>query len=249
MTHLVYRTQDLSFPNATCGTTSHTLHNIEQTFHRKQKLNTVPTSQSLTFIELFVINDALRVAALGSAAAAETDTIHKINLIQNFYRNGGFAPPIQIILVGQLSLTVDPWAATVTGTLVDSNVLLNSFITWLALQSFSRDAAILFSGRAFLNNVVGLSPVVRSGGLFYVSIRLMQNSLSFRITYFTSIYFQGTMCSTSAGSIVQTTYPDSMSAAIIAHELGHLLGSQHDGTGNSCQNWGCVFLHGCFVQV
>lgn len=92
-----------------------------------------------------------------------------------------------------------------TLTSADPQTLLQAFTDWLGTSPIKISGlAHLFSGKNFDGNTIGIAWV-------------------------------GTLCSRRYGNGVdQTTFSAAGSAALVAHEMGHNYGANHDSDGNTC---------------
>ena len=176
------------------------------------------TTPSQVWVELLVGNDHARYTA--EAADTETDSAAMVNVVAALYNAANTYPAVRVVLVAQVTFTAeDPYSVSL-GTCsacaagqVGVSDLLNSWNAWRsgAGNAPAHDDGQLFSGLQFQTGVLGYASV---GGL----------------------------CLWPYSGGVDTTYQGSVSftATVIAHELGHNLGSQHDGNGNACPTSGFI---------
>jgi hypothetical protein len=149
------------------------------------------------------------------------------NMVDAFYKKTSFAPPVRVVLVSQVSFsTADPYTVAI-GTCsscssgqVSVDELLSKFHQWRATYAPDHDNGHLLSGYEFEGAALGYAGV-------------------------------GTMCLKSqTGGIDMTltkgAWPtagpatNDLSAATIAHEMGHNFGMQHDSNGNACPQSGYI---------
>ncbi len=162
------------------------------------------------WVQLLAVNDKRRADALG--ARVTDDTAAVVNIADALYRGGAFGRPIRVALAGQVTFSQgDPFAAARVGAEVSGNGLLQLFSDWQVGAGLPRhDNAALLSGDNFQGPTVGIAWV-------------------------------GTMCNGRvSASIVEDQASQAHTAAILAHEMGHNFGAQHDGSGNACAPTGSI---------
>lgn len=166
---------------------------------------TAPATSARNLDVVVVVDNALYVQLGSSVAAAEEFAATVIDGILPIT-----APDLamRVRTVDTIVLTAgDPWTPTLTPSgEVNSSSLLALFRLWAGANlTTPRDQAILLSGRNFEGSTVGLAPVSAA-------------------------------CSNpdDVGVIVQATFSAAYVSTIVAHEIGHTLGMQHDSTGNAC---------------
>eukprot|EP00750_Incisomonas_marina_P015816 INCI18673.1.p1 GENE.INCI18673.1~~INCI18673.1.p1 ORF type:complete len:1402 (-),score=184.55 INCI18673.1:3317-7522(-) len=178
------------------------------------------------WVELYIINDALRYAALGDSTT--DDALEIANNCGALYGDAGvddgLAARINIAVVAMLTITegTDPWDADFNNGCTncqhvdeaDVGKLLEAVDTWRLqapeVTTVPHDNLQMLSYRDFESSTVGLAWV-------------------------------GTMCNRGYSSgVVQTTAGSALSATTLAHEMGHNFGSAHDSTNNDCPASGFI---------
>lgn len=152
-----------------------------------------------------VVDNALYVQLGSSVAAAEAFAATVMDGVLPIT-----APDValRVRTVDTIVLTAgDPWTPTLTPSgEVSSSSLLALFRLWAGANiTTPHDETILLSGRDFDGSTVGLAPV-------------------------------GAACSNphDVGTVNQATFSAAYVSTIVAHEIGHTLGMQHDSSGNAC---------------
>lgn len=178
------------------------------------------TAQATTeaWIELLLASDHRRYLQHGSNTEQSAATL--ANTVSALYVAAAFTPPIRVVLVAQVTFaTGDPWPVTLgsctscASNEVGVSDLLSKWNSWRSdsTKAPAHDSGHLLSGYDFESQVLGYAGV-------------------------------GAMCSTAqSGGIDQTVgLEPAMAAAVVAHELGHNLGSRHDSQGNDCPARGYI---------
>jgi hypothetical protein len=177
-------------------------------------------AQALTeiWVETLFANDHARYLQTGEST--EQSSAALANTVSSLYAASGFAPKINVVLTAQVTFAnSDPWTVTLgactgcSASEVSVSDLLSKWNQWRSSPSKApaHDNGHLLSGHDFETSVLGYAGV-------------------------------GTMCNVGAsGGIDQTRgLEPAMAAAVIAHEMGHNLGCQHDSQGNSCPASGFI---------
>jgi hypothetical protein len=141
-----------------------------------------------------------------------------VNIVSAIYEDN-FSMQIELIGIRTFAST-DPWNVPDDGTgSVDPNDLLDAFSDFIGasgpIGGGDRDFAHLASGREFVGSTVGLAGV-------------------------------GTLCSSPAATGIDQWNGLNLpfNAGILAHEMGHNCGAQHDGSGNACPTTGFIMASG-----
>lgn len=215
--HVLFKAEMSELPF--CGVVA----SAESKYTETQKRRGAKSTQaSVKYIELLIVNDFARFdkyfkvfTAATYRAKLEGDTEQVVNAAQVFYDNAQLSIRVQLSLAAQMTwTTADPYSVTLVNGEVDFDMLLRLFLAWRlqAGNTPAHDNAHLFSGLDFKGSTLGFA---------YVD----------------------SMCSPPySGGIEQLTDTRlSMQSAIFAHELGHNLGMQHDGsTFNTCPDMGFI---------
>jgi len=175
-------------------------------------------------VELTVVNDYRRATflnmngGLGFAGAPEMDSVSIVNEAAARYLTSFSAldPTVVVVLVGQYTfLYGDPYtpaAYSSNPSEVSVDSLLPLFHAWVnsCNNITACDNHHLLSGYDFQSTVLGYAGV-------------------------------STMCQSLSGGIDQTIMDDAnFNGAVLAHEMGHNFGMQHDSVGNACPVSGYV---------
>jgi hypothetical protein len=165
-------------------------------------------------LRVLIINDKARFDSLGSGVEADSTKI--FNMVAQLYRSAPFASSMQLSFAGQLTFTRgDPYRPPQTGTgvkVLDSDGLLTMFNTYR--KSMAR------------------SLPRHDVAILFSRLKFQENILGLAEV--------GSMCTSDSGVITELKYDLVRNAVIVAHEMGHTLGMQHDGTGNQCPTAGFI---------
>lgn len=174
--------------------------------------STAAAAPSARNLDVVVVVDNALYVGLGSSVAAAEDFANSV--IDGVLPITGPDLALRVRTVDVVVMTVaDPWTPTLTPSgEVDVSSLLTLFRLWSGANiTTPRDESILLSGRDFAGSTVGFAP-------------------------------SGAACSNpdDVGAIIQATFTPPYLSTIVAHEIGHTLGMQHDGTLNSCPTSGYI---------
>jgi len=171
---------------------------------------------SSKYLELTIINENRMVVKHSTAAATNTYVSNVVNIMTTLYSRFK-SVPIQLTLKAQENwVSANPSEVGTVTASTDIQDLLNKFTSWS--QKYNRlgasgspDAIHMFTGWDLSGTVSGVAWV-------------------------------GTVCGRSATGVEEDlgqTY-HVWTAETMTHELGHNLGSAHDGSGNSCSKSGMI---------
>jgi hypothetical protein len=169
------------------------------------------TDAETKYIDLIVVSDAARVAALGGDTEART--LQFVDTMNALLEASGITPRLRVTLRAQVLFDEDPYSATRVDNEVDNVSLLNAFLAWgLQEELPAHDEHMLLSGLDFVGGVVGFAGVS-------VACRSDKNGL---------IVQAG---GASGGFAVLSA----------VHEIGHTVGMDHDdGTDPDCPEQGFI---------
>ncbi len=161
------------------------------------------------YVRVVLVNDTARFAGFGSVAAVEDDALERLKEANFAWLQGDLPRNIQFIAAAQVTWTDgDPFTPnTAPDGKTDVASLLSVFSSWWSTEGPASGQAI---------------GVLLTG-------RELQNDLF-------GYGGIGTVCGTSATTLVRTT----ASFNALAHMLGHSFGMMHDSAGNPCPATGFV---------
>jgi len=247
ISHVVYKSSDYPHATGTCANAEHGHHShvLEHEHEHQtvpvyaanspQELNTAKVMEQLKsmkrkllqtgyYVEVYAANDFRRYSAMGQSA--QTDTLDVVNRASVIYAStSSFSVPVSLTLVDQTTFTTaDPWENDIlplgpTSTCtdcaaneVDVDSLLNAWNYWRNEpgNTPAHDNGQLFSGHDFQSSVVGYAGMTA-------------------------------MCTAAtSGGINQGQDTPDRTAAVLAHEMGHNFGFNHDSSGNTCAQSGYI---------
>ncbi|GBG34704.1 Zinc metalloproteinase/disintegrin [Hondaea fermentalgiana] len=194
------------------------------------------------YIEVLAASDEDRVASSNAQNKSE-ETVAIINMVDLIYASQDWNQmEIRVSLQGQIIFLSDPApinGSAVSNGEVDSNDLLENLNEWRNAnldELPTHDILHLLSGKDFDGQTVGLA---------YLETACDQTAGCDRIRELLGgedpegycITDGSGCCSHSAASISQIEWETQPSAVIVAHEIGHQLGLEHDGTaGSTCES-------------
>ncbi|CAD7960605.1 unnamed protein product [Amoebophrya sp. A25] len=201
---------------------------VKDEFHRvtyatyEERRRSLTAAATTKYVEALVVNDKTRYALFGGTAAnmntMKDHGISVMNEVNTMYVNedssNGFTYDIRIVLVGMHTyIDADPYEAAVEkiGSETEVGSLLDLFNEWgrSSLEAGTlqhHDNRVLLSGRDFDGSTIGLAGVSA----------MCKVSQSGNIN----------MCKNGASEVTDC-------AAVVAHELGHNFGMNHDGSGSN----------------
>mmetsp|Transcript_13957 Transcript_13957/g.50141 ORF Transcript_13957/g.50141 Transcript_13957/m.50141 type:complete len:490 (-) Transcript_13957:175-1644(-) len=157
-------------------------------------------------LNLAVVNDAARIALIGSVSSTNDDSVTVVNMAQALYDILSDIKPT-IVLTGQYDFSTDPYS-------YDTNnpSLIESFNAWQRANEASlttHNVAHLFTG-------------------YDIGVHQGQSSVAGRA-------YLGVVCNSAYNSAVNEVKspPHTLSSMIVAHEMGHNFGFGHDGDGGN----------------
>ncbi len=165
------------------------------------------------YVELLVANDNARY--LQELANTETDAAALINVVSSLYNSNNMYPRIHVVLTSQVTFpNNDPWSIAVDSNgEVSVSELLAKWNNWRSTpgNAPAHDNGQLLSGYDFAGATLGYAGV-------------------------------GVMCNPAySGGIDQTLNGQlAFTGAVIAHEMGHNFGCQHDSVENACPPSGYI---------
>lgn len=114
------------------------------------------TDKETKYIDLVVVNDAARVAALG--ASTEATTVQFVDTMNALLEGSGLTPRLRVTLRAQVLFDQDPYIPTQVDGEVDHNSLLDAFLDWGGTEDLpDHDEHMLLSGYDFVGGVVGFA--------------------------------------------------------------------------------------------
>jgi Reprolysin (M12B) family zinc metalloprotease/WW domain len=178
-----------------------------------------PQLQATKTVELIAIADSAQYNRNGQSVSTTQSLVvtltNMVNVLYAATASGGSSatlnPTVQVTLALNQVFTTDPWASTVSGSVVSATNLLNAAVAWRdnnlasGQAAFGTDNVQVYSGKSFSGSTIGLAYV-------------------------------GTMCTFElSGGVNQVTHSNAFDAATIAHEMGHNFDMIHDSgvCGNS----------------
>jgi len=190
---------------------------------RSHSVSTQATVATLKYVELLVVTDN-RMYQLHEGETQNFAAAIVAHIKTTYEATNAFSPPITVVLIGQITwIEEDPYtiatgecAACVENNGVSVDELLKLWNQWRSQSvntgSYSfHDNGQLFSGYAFEKPTLGYAGV-------------------------------GAMCTPSiSGGIESTRDPSEFyNAIIVAHEMGHNFGMNHDSVNNPCAASGFI---------
>jgi len=175
------------------------------------------TNANELWVELLVGNDHERYLQLGEET--EADAAATINVVSALYTAANFSPKINVVLVAQVTFAIqDPWTiekgvcAQCSEDEISVNDYLSKWNTWRSsVHAPAHDDGQLLSGYDFEKTVLGYANV-------------------------------GSICFPAISGGINQSYKGNppYTGTIVAHELGHNFGCQHDSVGNPCPASGYI---------
>lgn len=208
--HIIYRVADVNV-DFKCGLEQESGVNFVEVLSTPAQPSNNKRDDT-KYVEFFVANDNKRYKERGETTEIESAGI--ANIVDMLYKDASFNPPIRVVLVGQTTfLNADPFTPAMAGNEVKVASYLSLWNEWRsnpATKPQHHDCGHLFSGLDFEGPTIGYAGV-------------------------------GSMCfEASSGGINQVTFSDAHNAAVVAHEMGHNFGMQHDSVGNQCPQSGFI---------
>jgi hypothetical protein len=221
----VYSTEDEIKHHATCGTdNTHSHFSVALRPKISFGVNVSVINASVDVVEVASVSDWKYIQAIdGTVHSTAIRNIQLYNIVKQVFEGGTFNVPLSLRLKAQYFFSSgDPYTIPINtdGTVSEDN-LLDAFTTWSSanLGSSQFDVAHLLTSHKFDSTTVGIA---------YVGTACDPN------------YKTGLSLATFAN--INTV------ANVMAHEIGHNLGMEHDGTpgsGANCPASG--FLMGAYV--
>jgi len=209
--HVVYHYQELGEDWFNCG--------VQKLEHEDYANVVQGTSNRLSkllsttrTLRVLIINDNARYQSLGSRVEADTSSI--FNFVAQLYRSSSFG--VQLSFAGQMTFVrSDPYQHPTVAS---------------GVKVMGPDGLLsLFN--AYRNRLYASLP--------RHDIAVLFSKLQFESSIL-GLSGVGSLCSSNSGVITELKYDLVRNAVIVAHEIGHTLGMQHDGTGNQCPRSGFI---------
>jgi hypothetical protein len=106
----------------------------EDSMPSQQSGSPEPKTAGQKYIELIVVNDFRRFSEPSFRKAPEDDSVDIINLVNSYYVNQNFNPPIQVSLSNQITFdTSDPWETTVKLGCTTLNTVCIRVYEWMGV--------------------------------------------------------------------------------------------------------------------
>jgi hypothetical protein len=116
------------------------------------------TPEEIKYIDLLLINDSARMAALGGQA--EATGIRFVETMNELLADSGIQPRLRVTLRGQVFFNGDPYLPRFVADEVDHGSLLDNFLSWAESADLpAHDEHMLLSGLDFLGETVGFAGV------------------------------------------------------------------------------------------